>query len=311
MKTKPSTLSASAKAPTAASVAKTPKAAQLSNLKLVIPTHHRTHKQITLGALPDALRASVTLVTSLPDEAKELRQLYPNNEVVTAKGTAHVAQKRHWIMANLGATGQMIFMMDDDLAFFQRCPARWRVWQEERGAYAVKPDAPAGTTLITRRYPSDPSLLALFQQLDARFDVYNPAMLCIAHRRHNDKQKEAWSVNGRMMHAFGVDPLRYKKLKIRFDAVQCREDFHVVLAMLRAGEQGHAFNELLYEAYGAFSAKGGCHEERSMDTSNAECDRLARLHPGFVKVVDRAYKGSINRKEVVVAWKRAYESSKV
>jgi hypothetical protein len=281
----------------------------LKNIVLVIPTHNRVNKQITLAALPDALRAEVVLVASLPDEAKALRGLHPDNEVVVARGTSSIAEKRHWIMTHLcGAQGKMLFMMDDDIAFFERCPPKWRVWQEERGAYAVKPTAPKGTSLMTRLYPGSPALLRLFQDLDARVSSYNPAMLGISHRRHSDKQKESWHINGRMMYCFGVDPERYKRLKIRFDAVRVREDFHCVLAMLRAGQEGHSYNELLNNEYGSFNAKGGCHDERSMALSDAECFKLAELHPGLVKVVDRAYKCSISRKEVVVAWKRAFDS---
>lgn len=281
----------------------------MKNVKLIIPTHGRVHKQITLQTLPTALQAEVILVSSLQSEASELRTLYPDNEVVVARGTTSIATKRHWIMQNI--KGHMLFMMDDDLAFFERCPAKWRVWQEERGAYAIKPGSPAGTALMMRRYPQDAVLLRLFQDLDKRVASHDPAMLGIAHRRHSDKQKESWHINGRMMYAFGVDAERYRKLRIRFDAVKLREDFHVTLSMLQAGQQGHSYVELLNNEYGSFGAAGGCSGERSMDFSDEQCFVLQKLHPKFVKVVDRAYKGSIPRKEVVVAWKRAFESSGV
>ena len=279
----------------------------MKNITLIIPTHGRVNKQITLAALPDALRSQAVLVSSLPEEAKELRRLHPDNEVVVAKGVRSIAEKRHWIMQNI--KGRMLFMLDDDVAFFERCPPKWRVWQEERGAYAVRPDAPAGTALMMRRYPGDKILLKLFQDLDARVSSHDPAMIGIAHRRHSDKQKESWHINGRMMYAFGVDPVRYKKLKIRFDAVRSREDFHVVLSMLRAGQQAHSYVELLNNEYGAFHSEGGCHTEWSVEFGNSQAYVLAALHPGFVKVVDRAYTESIPRKEVVVSWKKAYESS--
>jgi hypothetical protein len=285
----------------------------LKNLTLVIPTHGRVNKQTTLGALPTALKAEVVLVASLPEEAKALKALYPNNDVLTAKGTASIAEKRHWIMGTVSklarARGHLLFMLDDDLAFFQRCPPKWREWDEARGAYGIRADAPTGTSLMTRLYPTDKELLRLFQELDKRVATHAPALLGIAHRRHSDKKKESWDLNGRMMYAFGVDPARYKTHKIRFDAVRVREDFHVVLSMLRAGEQGHSFCELLNNEYGSFGAPGGCSGERDMTLSDAQCFRLQELHPGFVKVVDREYKGSIPRKEVVVSWKKAYESS--
>jgi hypothetical protein len=280
----------------------------MKNLTLIIPTHGRVGKQTTLQALPTKLQAEVILVTSLPGEAKELRALYPKNEVAVAKGTTSIATKRHWIMQNI--KGRMLFMLDDDIAFFERCPPKWRVWEPHRKAYALAKEAPADAALMKRLYPQDAKLLSLFQDMDKRVASHKPAMIGIAHRRHSDKKQESWEVNARMMYAFGVDPAIYKEEKIRFDRVGLREDFHVVLSMLRRGHECHNYLELLNNEYGSFGAAGGCSGERSMEYSNEQCYALQKLHPEFVKVVERDYKGSFPRKEVVVAWKKAFESSK-
>jgi hypothetical protein len=281
----------------------------LKNLELIIPTHGRVNNQITLQALPTALQKEVTLVASLKDEAETLKRLYPQNTVLTAKGTTSIATKRHWIMQNV--PGKILFMMDDDLAFFERCLSQYRQWNEERGAYDMRKDAPAGTFLMKRLYSYDKRLLSLFQELDAYAGKHKDlGMIGIAHRRHSDKKKDSWEVNARMMYCFGVNKELYKKEKIRFDAVGLREDFHVVLSMLEKGHSCHVFLELLLHNYGSFGAKGGCHDERSMAQSDEQCEVLKNLHSGFVKVMDRVYKGSIDRKEVVIAWKKAFESSK-
>jgi hypothetical protein len=280
----------------------------MKNITLIIPTHGRVGKQITLAALPVKLQSEVILVASLVEEAKQLRTLYPKNEVVVAKGTKSIAQKRHWIMQNI--EGKMLFMMDDDIAFFERCPPAWRVWEEHRKAYALAPGAPDGAALMKRLYPADKRLLELFQDMDTHVaKTKNLAMIGIAHRRHSDKKKDSWEVNSRMMYAFGVDKNLYNGLKIRFDAVGLREDFHVVLSMLRKGRECHNYLELLNNEYGTFGAAGGCSGERSMDYSNEQCFALQKLHPAFVKVVDRQYTTTTSRKEVVIAWKKAFESS--
>lgn len=278
----------------------------MKNLTLIIPTHGRVEKQITLQSLPEGLRKQTILVTSLADEAKVLRKLYPANEVVVAKGTTNIAQKRHWIMQNID--GKVLFMMDDDMAFFTRCAVKHREWT---GSAWVLRKPEGKVRLVERRYPDKDAgaITEAFQAMDDRITSHGPALICSGHRRHNDKQKEPWGANQRMMYAFGVDKAVYKRRKIRFDAVRVREDFHVVLSMLRAGEMGNTYHDLVVDTYGAFSAKGGCHDERSMELSDAQCFELQKLHPQFVKVVDRVYKGSISRKEVVVAWKKAFESS--
>lgn len=266
------------------------------------------NKQITLQALPKALQSEVVLVASLPDEAIQLRKLYPKNSVVVAKGATSIATKRHWIMRNV--KGRMLFMMDDDIAFFERAPASHRLWDEKRKAYGLAKDAPADAALMKRLYPESKRLLQLFQDMDKRVASHKPAMIGIAHRRHSDKKRDSWEINARMMYAFGVDPAVYAKERIRFDAVGLREDFHVVLSMLRKGHECHNYLELLNNEYGTFGAVGGCSGERSMDYSNEQCFALQKLHPGFVKVVDREYSTTAQRKEVVIAWKKAFESSK-
>lgn len=283
----------------------------LKNIALVIPTHGRVHKQTTLNALPTALRKQVTLVSSLPAEAAELRTLYPDTEVVVAKKATGIAEKRHWIMQNVRrGAARIIFMLDDDLAFFERCQLKHRVWNGS--GYQLAPKAPAGTSLMMRLYPDRDAtkLVSSFEEVDKRVGQ-NAAvgMFGIADRRHSDKVKDAWKWNSRMMYAFGVDHAEYKRLKVRFDAVKCREDFHVVLSFLRAGIPNHVYVDLLVNAYGIFGSPGGCADERTIALSDAQCYVLQKLHPEFVKVVAKEYIGDTpSRTEVVVAWKKAYES---
>lgn len=277
----------------------------MKNMTLVIPTHGRVRKQITLNALPTALQKEVVLVSSLPAEAKELQSLYPDNEVAVARGTDSIASKRHWIMNNIH--GNVLFMMDDDIAFFERCPEAHRTWMG--GQWKLKdPNDPV--RLMYRLYPGDKRLLSHFKTVDAYVGKNDLQMVCVKDRRHSDKIQETWSSNGRMMYAFGVGKEVYKKHKVRFDAVRCREDFHVTLALLRKGVENRVYNELLLNVYQNFGAGGGCSTERTLTQSDDQCFVLQKLHPQFVKVVDRVYDTTASRKEVVVKWKAAYESSK-
>lgn len=288
--------------------------ATLRNLRLVIPTHKRLGRQLTLNSLPMELRKQTTLVASLPEEAKELKKRHPEVEVVCARGTDGIATKRHWIMQNLKGK-PVIFMLDDDLWLFERCPTKWRVWTENCGndRYKIAPNAPTGTSLMKRLYPSKKAdaakLIAGFKALDDRYAKHTPGGLAIAHRRLSDTIKDSWKLNQRIMFAFGVEVDSYKKLKIRFDAVRCREDFHVGLSLLRGGRPIHSYYELLNNDYASFRAAGGCADERTLELSNEQCFVLAKLHPGFVKVVDRAYTNTVQRKEVQVSWAKAYKSS--
>ena len=109
-----------------------------------------------------------------------------------------------------------------------------------------------------------------------------------------------------MMHAIAYRRDVYMALKLRFDEVACREDFNITLRLLRAGLN----NVVCYDycvSPAAYNASGGASMERTVQSSNREAERLAKLHPDFVRLVDREYK-NVPRKEVVVYWKRAYQS---
>jgi hypothetical protein len=54
-------------------------------------------------------------------------------------------------------------------------------------------------------------------------------------------------------------------------------------------------------------APGGCSTYRTVEMSNAEAERLAKLFPGYVSVVDRDYETSVPRKEVRCEWKKALD----
>jgi hypothetical protein len=253
-----------------------------------------------LQALPENLRRQVILVSSLSSEAQALQRLYPQNEVVVAKGVKNIAEKRHWIMQNIA--GKVLFMMDDDMTFFTRCKERDREWV---GMWKLR-DPQGKTRLVERRYPDvDAKIItAAFAAMDKRISTHHPAMICASNRLHNDKHQDTWGINGRIMYAFGVDREVYKKEKIRFDAVKVREDFHVTLAMLERGHEGHIYYDMVVDTYGDYGVTGGCHDERTTVLSDREAFILQSLHPQFVKVVDRQY----GRKEVVIAWKKAFKS---
>lgn len=263
------------------------------DMQIIIPTHGRPHKQTTLDSIPPEIRQDVLLVASTQEDFDILKKKHANVRIAPVKT---IADKRQWIMENVKK--DKIFMLDDDMYFFGRCPLQFRVYD---GRWKLTDDR---HKLLSRDYASDAALVGAFEHISAMLD--DVAHVGLSSRMGNDTEPYEWKMNTRMMHAIGYRRDVFLSVpKLKFNEVQCREDFNVTLKLLRQG-----FKNLVLYSYccspGPYGAKGGAHGERTVALSNEQAELLAEIHPGLVKVVDKSY-DNVPRKEVIVQWKRAFE----
>lgn len=272
-------------------------------MRIVIPTHGRVLRQTTLYALPPELRREVLLVASTPRDAADLLAAHgqelrsPKSVVVAPVKT--IADKRQWILENVKDN---VFMLDDDMVFYKRCAFLRREFIG--GRWKAIP----GHKTLSLDYVTPQGIVDLFGRLGEELSNQYP-VVGISSRFGNDLEELDWkSGANRIMHGFGYNRKTLLKQGFKFNAVQFREDFHMALTMLRAGYESLQCYDWCV-APGAYGADGGCSAERTVAASDAAAEVLARLHPGFVRVVDKDYKGT-PRKEVVVSWKKALESGR-
>lgn len=274
-------------------------------LSIIIPTHNRVAKQATLDTLPAALRPAVTLVTSTTDDQDALRAKYkgvlsPKQIVCAGAAGGGIATKRQWIADKFGA--QPFIMLDDDMAPFARCAPQHREYVN--GRWKALPGHPT----MSRDLATDKRVVQEFTAIEKLLVGRKVLHAGISSRLGNDtEQREDRIGPQRMMHAIGYAAGVLKQWKIRFDAVSCREDFHVTLELLKRGAPSYVVYRMCYSP-GNYGAPGGCKTERTTASNDVAAEELARLHAPFVKVVQKDYKNE-PRKEVIVQWKRAYESA--
>lgn len=102
-------------------------------------------------------------------------------------------------------------------------------------------------------------------------------------------------------------------LGVEHGRVDVMEDFDVNLQLL---EQGKPNVSLFWWAQGQkmTNAPGGCSTYRSHEVHERSAQRLAELHPGYVKLRQKQNKtdadGFGTRTEVTIYWKRCYEENK-
>ena len=104
-------------------------------------------------------------------------------------------------------------------------------------------------------------------------------------------------------------------LSVEHGRVPIMEDFDVNLQLLEKGYKNiQSYNWTQDQRQTALP--GGCSDYRSLELHDAGARRLAELHPNFVKLVKKINKSKVThnkefteRTEVVIQWKRAYQSS--
>jgi hypothetical protein len=94
----------------------------------------------------------------------------------------------------------------------------------------------------------------------------------------------------------------------RWDLVELRQDMCATLQLLLKGYPNAIWTETVVDQ--KRNAPGGCSRYRTVEMSNAEAEKLATRFLGYVSVVERDYKGSVPRMEVVCQWQKAFDDGR-
>jgi hypothetical protein len=178
-------------------------------------------------------------------------------------------------------------MLDDDLTFFSR-----------------RVDNPA---LFCRPDPEEITLLV--SEIEDSLDEF--AHVGIGSREGGNRLMGHRYFNTRLQRVLAYRTDVLQREGIRFDRLPVMEDFDVNLSLLRAGYRNVMLNWIVNDQGGS-NAPGGCSQWRTLDMQAAAARKLAELHYGFVRTVEKTTKtawGGQTRLDVRIQWKKAYESS--
>jgi hypothetical protein len=267
-------------------------------MKIYIPSRGRA-ALIPHGPLADmgpGLRARTILVVP-GDEVARYKNKLANNSIkgVTVEGIGYrsIGEKRRIIGEMASGQGQDAFlMMDDDVRFFVR---------KSNESWHLRPVA----------WGDMEQMLAAL--LDCLAEV---ASAGVSSREGNNRHGVGTPEDLVLRDTRVMRVLVYRTkefLACEHDRLPVMEDFDVQLQLLRAG-LGNA--NLCYWAndQGQTNAPGGCSLWRTHALHEASAQRLVELHPGYVKLRQKANKtdaeGFGTRTEVTVAWKKAAEDGR-
>lgn len=262
------------------------------------PTEHKTLKSLSSGAY-SKLSKSVASRVRLVLQESEVRNYGGvidtfGVDYITLPGSIRtLSPTRQWLLENHPETvGKYITFLDDDLLFFSRRevdPTKFLM----RGG--------GGVMLALR---------TLEERLTKAGYIHGGLLAREGGNRFLDGDKTCM----RMMRALTYRYADVLKEGARFDRVPSKQDFDMTLQLLRAGHPNLVIADFVQGQYnaGCSNAPGGCSVYRTADMNEKSSYELARLHPGFVKVVEKSSKtswGGESRVDVRVRWKKAYASA--
>lgn len=253
----------------------------MKNLTFYIPTYNRVGNQVTYNNLPEEIQKRVILVVH-PSESK----LYGENHNLVVCPCDTIAAKREWIIKNCPT--KYLVMLDDDLDFCRR----------------IKPNE-VKLKRINKTSEVSEMFSFVYEALKSGY-----VHVGVSPRGGNNHIEDVVVENSRM---YGL--LAYnKKVLIKnvvFNRVKFHEDFDINLQLLQKGFPNLVIAEFAIDSI--IAKEGGCESERTIDNHNDSVERFAKLNHPYCRVVDKKYKTKngdfSNRKELIVYWKKAFNSS--
>lgn len=254
-------------------------------MNVYIPTYRRLDHQVSWAQIsPEAMLKYPTQIVCPADE-EEHHAVRDRNVLVTpVDGNIHT--KRQWIVDQ--SEDDKVLLMDDDLIFLRRITA--------------------GDWHLRRAEPED--VTVMLQQIDMLLDYY--PMVGVSARQGNQRTSGNVEHNTRICTCWAVRKSVLVRNGIRLSAQPLMDDFHVNLSLLKLGYQTALITEFAWNQNGASNAPGGCQIERGAkgEGQTQAAENLARLHPKFVKVVQKETKSSWGdlkqRTDVRIQWQKAY-----
>lgn len=208
------------------------------------------------------------------------------NMVVLPDAVNTIRDTRDFILFDLPTRPRYVCMMDDDLLFYTRRT-------DDRTKFQ-----PATAEDVRRMVHEIEQKLKQFPHVS------------VAPREGANRVTSEVMYNTRVMRVLAYDTEFLRRHHITFSPAEFMGDFHVALRILKTGSAYVVLNNYVNNQRGGSGAPGGCSGMRTDAAQRAEAEKLAALHPGFVKTVEKTTKtawGGTTRTDVIVQWKKAYE----
>ena len=268
---------------------------------IVVPSSGRPSRQQTLYAFAKAgiTKSYKVVVAVYEHEVKNYRRMTYKGKVIKGVEVVAVppeytgiARKREYICTVLAPKMRARYLMvaDDDMWFCRR---------------------PKITEAYMPYIHEDSFHMHRMIELLTRWLQMGIAHVGLMSRQANRILDMRWQQPGRQMNVHGYDLGVINKLPIKWSRVPVMEDFDLTLQLLKLGYVNRI--SCRYAWTTTSNQSGGCSSYRTSEIQAAAARKLAKLHPGCVKLKDKKSKSWKNelteRVDVRVRWLKAYQDS--
>lgn len=264
-----------------------------TNIGIYILSAGRASKQFTLERIPPIYRDITYLV--VPKEQVPQYEAHAGRcRAVQGCPKNGIGKTRQWVIDK--TKKDYIIMMDDDLYFYHRKKKMdWHL-----ATNSVEDNKRMLDELFAFMINDNYIHIGMATRTEASF------YLC--------SSRTCTRVNN--VHGFNVARVRkhFAKLGISFCDLPVMEDFNVTLSLLKSGVPNKILLDYVWNQPGSNSS-GGCSVYRTAEVQAKAANQLAKLHPEFVKVVEKkvvgatSWDGMKTRTDVRIDWHRAWLSS--
>lgn len=251
-------------------------------MRIMINTHGRVNKQITMSNLPTSIKEKTWLVVQ---ESEAHLHKHPNL-IVLPKHITNLTDTRQWMLENFD---EDILIMDDDLRFNVR----------RDGVHSKL------------HQPTEQEVVELFDEIEHHLSERVP-FVGVSRREGNNRQEHELVYNTRIAQMWAIKTKYLRDQGYRFDRTRTKEDMDMILQVLNGGDRNLCLYKWAVEG-GSSNAAGGCSLYRTHELMKADAEHFASLWPGIVTVVEKETKTSWGggvRHDVRVQWKKAYRNGR-
>lgn len=259
-------------------------------MKIVIPTYMREESQLAFKLFPKEHISNIYLCTDTT-RVEYLKHCNPMAQVVDLGITDGIADTRQKLVDMF--MGEKIFIVDDQVKFYQRTPAG-----------KIVNISPQGIRLM-------------LSTVEDALDTY--AWVGISDRAGNNRVLDNSAEVQRSYSCYGINTTMFADNDISFDGMYKKtgaklfEDFYALLSMLTKGMKNLVFYN--YAFHHPHGKNGGNSEYRTNDTQAFCYAKLREEFPEYVKLrwkknpTWKTNKLDNKRLESIISWKKAYKSS--
>jgi hypothetical protein len=274
---------------------------------IAVFTRGRVSEQFTIEALSPEIRRLITIVCH-PGELKEHKRRWEGkvaNIIEYGADCTYLGMARDWLMNYCRERNiKYAIQIDDNVYFAARSDGK-------------SIDFAAKLKNIRNNFTQDEQTYIYSEMLFWMINVLRLGYgICgVSHRSGNNRKQTDMEENTRLFAVWGINVKKYFKVKAKFSDNPFKEDFHMQLAFLTHGIKTICNNSFTFDKARGANYKGGCSTYRNSSNVDQGAILLNKFYPDFATIVEKKNNNWSNmdgrevRKECIVHWKKAYESS--